>query len=78
MTANYAPSGLTDPSTIVKAFIHGFLYIGGTISISGGGNGSIIGMYVATVANLGSSHVTVYYDSVISNIKIQSGSLSNT
>ena len=80
VSANYAPSGLTYSSPITKAFMHGFLYIGGTISISGGGNGSIIGsMYVATVADLGTSHVTVYYDdNVISNIKIQSGSITRS
>ncbi len=80
VTSNYAPSGLTDPSSIHKVFIHGFLYIGGTISISGGGNGSIIGsMYCATVANLRSSHVTIYYDkSVISQIKVQNSTLGRT
>jgi len=80
VNANYVGSGLTYGSTITKAFIYGFLYVGGTISISGGGNGSIIGsLYCATVANLGSSHVTVYYENtVISNIKVQNSSLGRT
>ncbi len=80
VNANYVGSGLTYGSTITKVFIHGFLYIGGSLSISGGGNGSFIGsMYCATVANLGSSHVTVYYDSaVISNIKVQNTTITRT
>ena len=82
VAANYQASGITYPTSgsISKVFMHGFLYIGGTISITGGGNGVIVGsMYCATVANLGNSNVVIYYDNnVISNIKVKNSSLYRT
>ncbi len=76
--STYAPTGLTYSNFGNKIFIHGFLYVGGTFSVSGGGNTIIIGTaYIGSSPSLGNSHVTIYYDATVAaNVKLTSSSPS--
>ncbi len=51
---------------IDKVVVHGFMYVGNSFSITGGGNCCVHGsMYVGDSSSLDGSHVKIYYDDTL-------------